>query len=184
MLNKLQAKKSGFTLIEILIVVALIAILAVIALVALNPAEAQRKARDTQRIKDVGSLQGIIEQYVSDNLSSLTSAFTASSMGGAPLARAACNTSGWLGTAAQADFCRYANVLPVDPANRGIIVTNTSGGATTGTAQYYIIVDTQAQYRICSKLESRSNAAKLGADNGLSGDWFELYSATSVQTCP
>ena len=53
-------KRSGFTLIEILIVVSLLAILAVAALIAINPGEATAKARDAQRLKQVADLQKII----------------------------------------------------------------------------------------------------------------------------
>ena len=44
MLKTLRQRQKGFTLVEILIVVALIAILAVVALITINPAEAQRRA--------------------------------------------------------------------------------------------------------------------------------------------
>ena len=64
MIKPLMKSQKGFTLVEILIVVSLIAILAVVALITINPAEAQRRARDTQRIKDLSSIQSIIEQYL------------------------------------------------------------------------------------------------------------------------
>lgn len=53
--------KKGFTLIEILIVVAIIAILASIVLVGLTGARA--KARDAKRISDVTSVQNVLELY-------------------------------------------------------------------------------------------------------------------------
>ena len=51
-LSTLKSSKSskGFTLIELLVVIGIIGTLGAVALVAINPAEAQRKARDTQRM--------------------------------------------------------------------------------------------------------------------------------------
>lgn len=62
-MNK-QINKKGFTLLELLIVISIIAILSVILIVALNPAETLRKARDTQRLSDTGSLKTALGIYV------------------------------------------------------------------------------------------------------------------------
>jgi len=56
--------KKGFTLLELLIVIAIIAILSVVLIVALNPAETLRKTRDSQRISDLSSLKTALSIYV------------------------------------------------------------------------------------------------------------------------
>ena len=55
----------GFTLVEMLLVFAIIAILAVIIMA--NLSSSKSKARDGQRIGDLKTLQGILEDYFSNN---------------------------------------------------------------------------------------------------------------------
>lgn len=168
--------QKGFTLVEILIVVSLIAILAVVALITINPAEAQRRARDTQRIKDISSLQSIIEQYLSDNPNNFTP-ITATSIGGTN----DCSASGWVGI----DLCRYANTLPTDPTNRDSVVASTDTGTDnqeTAEAAYQLILDVDGQYRICTRMESRANVAKLTND-AEANEFFEVFSFTAVADC-
>lgn len=56
----------GFTLLELLIVIAILAILMSIVVVTLNPAELLKKSRDTKRISDLGSLKTALNLYVTD----------------------------------------------------------------------------------------------------------------------
>lgn len=53
----------GFTLLELLIVIAIIAILSVALILVLNPAETIRKSRDVQRISDLNTLKNAIGIY-------------------------------------------------------------------------------------------------------------------------
>lgn len=56
----------GFSLIEILVVVALIIILATITIVAINPAKNFADTRNAQRSSDVGQILNAITQYTSE----------------------------------------------------------------------------------------------------------------------
>ncbi|MGI6278511.1 MAG: type II secretion system protein [Patescibacteria group bacterium] len=58
-------KRSGFTLLELLIVIAIIGILA--SLAAVSYSSAQRRARDSQRQADLKAIQNALEQYYADN---------------------------------------------------------------------------------------------------------------------
>lgn len=53
----------GFTLLELLIVIAILATLATIVVLVLNPAETLAKSRDTQRMSDMATLKSAIALY-------------------------------------------------------------------------------------------------------------------------
>lgn len=59
-------KYKGFSLIEILVVVALIIILATITIVAINPAKNFRDTRNAQRSADVMQILNAVTQYTSE----------------------------------------------------------------------------------------------------------------------
>lgn len=58
-----QKNLKGFTLIEILVVVALIAILAAITIIAINPQQNFQDARNTQRSSDVTQILNAVTQF-------------------------------------------------------------------------------------------------------------------------
>jgi len=66
-------KNKGFTLLEILLVVAAIAILAGIVILALNPSKQLGDTRNAQRRSDVNTLLNAVYQYAIDNNGSLPS---------------------------------------------------------------------------------------------------------------
>src|SRR3989344_8806893 len=53
----MQSNKKGFTLLELLIVIAILAVLGAIVIFMLNPAETLKKSRDAQRISDLSTLK-------------------------------------------------------------------------------------------------------------------------------
>jgi len=71
-----RSSKGGFTLIEVLLVIAILAILASIVIVALNPAQQFASARDAQRQSDVYSILNALHQYALDNEGAFPEALT------------------------------------------------------------------------------------------------------------
>lgn len=172
-MKKLLSSK-GFTLIELLVVITILGILVTLTLVTINPAEAQKKARDTQRLKDMATLQSLVEQYLTDNPGDV---LTLAAKGSDVTGTNNCST-GWLSQAIKVssvngDFCRYANLVPTDPVNRiSSVVDNPTTGATTNAkATYYIaFASSGSSYKICTRLESKANAARLTADGETNTD--------------
>ena len=65
-MNKFQHRK-GFTLLEILLVIALIGILAAVVLIAINPRRQIVQAQNAQRVSDMRALNFAVSQYAIDN---------------------------------------------------------------------------------------------------------------------
>ena len=63
-MHKFQSKsQSGFTLLELLIVIGILGVLSTALVIVLNPAEAIKKARDAQRISDLNTLKRVMGIY-------------------------------------------------------------------------------------------------------------------------
>lgn len=104
--------QKGFTLIELLVVIAIIGTLASVVFAGVS--EAQKKARDTNRITDVRAIQTALESHYSEN-------------GSYPATSWECSyESDWnTGTLATA-LDPYLETLPSDPVNES--VQSYSGG--------------------------------------------------------
>ena len=63
MANRRAVISKGFTLIELIVVIALLGILATITIGLLNPLEQMKKGRDAKRRADLKTLQTVMEAY-------------------------------------------------------------------------------------------------------------------------
>ncbi len=66
-MNRLARSQKGFTLLEILLVVAALAILAGIVVFAINPSRQLKLTRDAQRKVDINTVLNAVYQYNIDN---------------------------------------------------------------------------------------------------------------------
>jgi type IV pilus assembly protein PilA len=75
----MKMKKSGFTLIEVLLVIAVIAILAAIVIIAINPARQISKANNAQRAQNINAILNAVGHYTIDNRGTIPTTITTSS---------------------------------------------------------------------------------------------------------
>lgn len=126
-------KRQGFTLIEILIVVAIIAILASMVLVGLGPL--QRRGRDARRLSDLRQLQNGLELYFAKNSAYPTPQGGSGAMAWADLSAAIVGAGPALGI----------NSLPNDPAS--------------GAGKTYTYASDGTSYVLGATLEDTGNPA-------------------------
>ncbi len=113
MFNK-KSQERGFTLIEILVVIAIIAILAAIVLVAINPARRFQDARNSQRQANVESILNAIQQNMVDNRGITTCTGIPAGTTAAPATPLFIRSTAG-GVNLSACLTNYLAVLPVDP---------------------------------------------------------------------
>ncbi len=113
-----QGARAGFTLIEMLLVMAILAILAAVVIVAINPAKQFGDAQNTQRRSDVKAILSAVQQYALDNRGALPSdeipEGTDCAVDGASICRlgVAC---GGVELDILADYQKYITDIPADP---------------------------------------------------------------------
>ncbi|MBN2854464.1 type II secretion system protein [Patescibacteria group bacterium] len=101
----------GFTLLEILLVVAAIAILAGIVILAINPAKQLGDTKNAARSADVNTILNAVYQYTIDNNGSIPATITASST-------EICSTStctGLIDLSVLTENETYLTAFPIDP---------------------------------------------------------------------
>ncbi|MEW5908091.1 MAG: prepilin-type N-terminal cleavage/methylation domain-containing protein [Patescibacteria group bacterium] len=130
--------KKGFTLIEILVVIAIIAILAAVAIVAINPARQFAQANNAQRWSNVNTILNAIYQYAIDNNGALPSTITGTTTEICATGAASC--TGLIDLSVLTTNATYLVALPADPACPSGCATNGIGYTVATTINNRIIV--------------------------------------------
>lgn len=123
-------QKKGFTLLEILLVIAAIGILAAIVLIAINPNKQIEAARTAQRRSDINSIAKAVQQFIIDNGGSYPGVLQNIPIGGTIGLCISCSnginlTSTLVPT--------YIAAIPIPPdVNGQYTVTKTANGVSTG----------------------------------------------------
>lgn len=164
MLKKFKrANESGFTLVELIIVIAIIGVLAGAVLVVLNPAQLLQEGRDAQRLEDMDSLNKAITLALADGevvLTDTTGVCATCTSDATNPRQAVDGTNGWVKftiPVGLTGLSKYISTLPTDPS------TNAYSFASDGT-----------NYEINAVLEAADNAAQMTTDGGNAAAVYEL----------
>ena len=118
--------KRGFTLVELLVVIAIIAILSTLSVVALNSARA--KARDARRLSDIKQIRTALDMYFDSNLT-----YPANCAGLGSSSNCMCLTSnGWATSGCAGTI--FMQKVPSDPLATG----SYNYTPTSSNSSYYI----------------------------------------------
>ncbi len=140
MLTKLKTLKQdqkGFTLIEVLLVVAIIAILAGIVILAINPNKQLGDTRNSQRQADVNTILNAAYQYSIDNQGNIPSTITTTATDICATGASSC--TGLVDLTVLSTSGKYLVALPKDPKtgtadNTGYQISQNSNGRITVAA--------------------------------------------------
>jgi prepilin-type N-terminal cleavage/methylation domain-containing protein len=108
-------KQGGFTLLEVLLVVAVIAILAGIVIIAINPGKQLAESRDAQRKADVTTILNAVYQYSLDNSGALPSEITSSAIEICDTTGVSCDTPASVDLGVVTLNEEYLTDIPEDP---------------------------------------------------------------------
>lgn len=106
---------SGFTLIEVLVVIGIIAVLAAVVLVAINPSRQFKLARDLQRSTNIDAILSAVHQNISEHRGTFMCAGVMRDIPVTPTRIKSSATVGDLGDIAPCIVPDYIASMPFDP---------------------------------------------------------------------
>ena len=130
-------KRAGFTLIEVLLVVAIIAILAGIVILAINPGKQLGDTRNANRKADVNTIINAVYQYSIDNQGNLPPGITTTATDICATGAGSC--TGLVDLSVLSNSGKYLVAIPKDPqagnnTDTGYQVAKDANGSVTVSA--------------------------------------------------
>ncbi len=156
-----QDQKGGFTLVELLVVIAIIAILAAVVVLIINPLELTKRGRDAARLADLANLQNAINVAVQEATGSGAMAVLckdgdgvscSGKSGGTGTGTRVSNGTGWVKVDLSTSKSVSVPTLPIDPIN--------------DTANHYTYCAASDAWEINAVLESDQQKGKMANDGG------------------
>lgn len=152
MVRSIFRKQGGFTLLEVLLVVAILAILAGIIIVAINPNKQLADSRNTQRQTDLNTIISAMYQYAVDNNGAMPPAGTNGGVALSATATEICATvtsgtptcTGLIDLSALVASEKYLPAVPKDPQCSTTCATNGTGYKVSRSANNRITVTAPA----------------------------------------
>jgi prepilin-type N-terminal cleavage/methylation domain-containing protein len=130
--------KKGFTLIEVLLVIAIIAILASIVIIAVNPARQIAQSNNAQRRSNVNAILNAVSQYGVDNRGTLPSGIPTSTATDI-CQTTAVDTSGCVDLSVLTSNQLYLSAMPYDPTSNTVNLTGYQIIKTTSTVPHVTV---------------------------------------------
>lgn len=133
-LKSIKTNTRGFTLIEILLVVAIIALLAGIVIIAINPTRQLAQSKNSERAADVTTILNAVYQYSVDNNGTLPAGISASQT---EICKTGGTCTGLVDLSVLTNNETYLTAIPVDPTGES---TNGAGYEIVRTANNRVTV--------------------------------------------
>ncbi len=162
----------GFTLVELLVVIAIIAILAAVVVLVINPLEVTRRGRDAQRLADLASLTNAINVAVQESTNSGVAAVLCKAQGTYPCngssntGTRASDGSGWVKTDLSSQKSISVATLPTDQVN--------------DTAFHFTYCANNDAWEVSTALESVQYKPKMVGDGGDDTALYEVGSSLKL----